>query len=81
MDGFNTCNPRFQLDQIRGFQLSRVAHISDGRANLQRECELGNVNIAIDIAISPTYESGKVIFSLRFTGVPPKSRIASPRRF
>src|SRR5215471_11571888 len=49
MDSLDTCNPSFQLNHVRRFQLCSIAHISHGRADLQCQCELGDVDVIIDI--------------------------------
>src|SRR5262245_4177859 len=49
MDRLDTCNPSFHLNHVRGFQLRSIAHISDSGADLQPQCELGDVDVAIDI--------------------------------
>src|SRR5262245_55884458 len=64
MDSLDTCNPSLQLNHVRGFQLRGIAHISYGRADLQRQCELGDVDVTIDITLTLGNVSGKVIVFL-----------------
>src|SRR5262245_24648650 len=64
MYSLDTCNPSFQLDHVRRFQLCGIAHISDSGADLQRQCELGDVDVTIDITLTLGDVSGKVIVFL-----------------
>src|SRR5215813_10392104 len=52
MDSLDTCNPCFQLNHVWGFQLRSIAHISHSGADLQRQCELGDVDVTIDITLT-----------------------------
>src|SRR5215472_2635243 len=64
MDSLDTCNSRFQLNHVRGFQLRSVAHISYSGGDLQCQCELGDVDVAIDITLPLANVTGKVIVLL-----------------
>src|SRR5262245_10759510 len=68
MDSLDTCNSSFQLNHVRRFQLCSIAHISYGCADLQRQCELGDVDIAIDITLTLVNVTGKVIVFLHLNG-------------
>src|SRR5262249_31754464 len=68
MNSLDTCNPSFQLNHVRRFQLCSIAHISYGRADLQRQCELGDVDVAIDITFTLANVCGKVIGFLHLNG-------------
>src|SRR5262249_48601338 len=60
MDSLDTCNPCFQLNHVWGFQLRSIAHISDSGADLQRQCELGDVDVTIDITLTLAKVGGEV---------------------
>src|SRR5215471_11513333 len=68
MDSLDTCNSSFHLDHVRGFQLRSIAHISYGRADLQGQCELGDVDVTIDITLTLVNITGKVIVLLHLNG-------------
>src|SRR5215510_12911924 len=68
MDSLDTCNPSFQLNHVRGFQLRSIAHISDSGADLQRQCELGDVDVTIDVTLTLVKVTGKVIVLLHLNG-------------
>src|SRR5215510_2265159 len=64
MDSLDTCNPCFQLNHVWGFQLRGIAHISHSGADLQRQCELGDVDVTIDITLTLVKVTGKVVVFL-----------------
>src|SRR5215831_2477719 len=68
VDSLDTCNSSFQLNHVRRFQLCSIADISYGRADLQRQCELGHVDVAIEITFTLANVSGKVIVFLHLNG-------------
>src|SRR4029450_209287 len=68
MDRLDTCNPSFHLNHVRGFQLRSIAHISYSGADLQPQCELGDVDVAIDITLTLVNVTGKVIVFLHLNG-------------
>src|SRR6516164_1203061 len=68
MDSLDTCNSSFQLNHVRRFQLCGIAYISDCRADLQGQCELGDVDVAIDITLPLANVIGKVIVFLHLNG-------------
>src|SRR5262247_1024645 len=68
MDSLDTCNPCFQLNHVWGFQLRSIAHISNSGADLQRQCELGDVDVSIDITLTLVKVTGKVIVFLHMNG-------------
>src|SRR5215831_644744 len=68
MDSLDTCDSSLQLNHVRGFQLCGVAHISYSGADLQRQCERGDVDVTIDITLTPFYVGGKVIGVLHLNG-------------
>src|SRR5215831_13690532 len=68
MDSFDTCNPSFQLNHVRGFQLRSIAHITYRGADLKRQCELGDVDVIIDITLTLVNVTGKVIVFLHMNG-------------
>src|SRR5215472_15132421 len=68
MDSLDTCNPCFQLNHVRGFQLRSIAHISHSGADLQRQCELGDVDVTIDITLTLANVGGEVVVLLHLNG-------------
>src|SRR5499427_8739932 len=68
MDSLDTCNPSFQLNHVRRFQLCSIADISDGCADLQRQRELGDVDVIIDITLTLVDVTGKVIVFFYLNG-------------
>src|SRR5262247_1343019 len=68
MDSLDTCNPCFQLNDVRGFQLRSIAHISHSGADLQRQCELGDVDVTIDITLTLANVGGEVVVLLHLNG-------------
>src|SRR5215472_14389994 len=68
MDSLDTCNPSFQLNHVRGFQLRSITHVSRGRTDLQRQRELRDVDVVIDITLTLRNVSGKVIVFLYLNG-------------
>src|SRR5262245_44815084 len=68
MDSLDTCNPSFHLNHVRGFQLRSIAHISYSRTDLKRECELGDVDVTIDITLTLVNVTGNVIVFLHLNG-------------
>src|SRR5215510_5454195 len=68
MDSLDTCNPSFQLNHVRRFQLCSIADISYGCADLQRQCELGDVDVTIDVTLTLVKVTGKVIVLLHLNG-------------
>src|SRR5262252_9922263 len=68
MDSLDTCDSSLQLNHVRGFQLCGVAHISYSGADLQRQCELGDVDVTIDITLTLCNVRGKVIVFLHLNG-------------
>src|SRR5262250_2683056 len=72
MDSLDTCNPCFQLNHVWGFQLRSIAHISDSGADLQRQCELGDVDVTIDITLTLANVGGEVVVFLHLNGRTPR---------
>src|SRR5215470_7542097 len=68
MDSLDTCNSSFHLNHVRGFQLRRIAHISDSGADLKRQCELGDVHVIINVTLTLVYVTGEVIVLLHLNG-------------
>src|SRR5262245_32280518 len=68
MDSLDTCNPSFQLNHVRRFQLCSIADIPYGCADLQRQCELGDVDVAIDTTLTLVNVTGKVIVFFYLNG-------------
>src|SRR5262245_63248875 len=68
MDRLDTCNPSFQLNHVRGFQLRSIAHIANSGADLQRQRELGDVDVTIDITLTMVNVTGKIIVFLHLNG-------------
>src|SRR5215510_14622469 len=68
MESFDTCNPSFQLNHVQRFQLCSIADISYGCADLQRQCELGDVDVIINIPLTLVNVTGKVIVVLHLNG-------------
>src|SRR5262249_17695331 len=68
MDSLDTCDPSFQLNHVRRFQLCSIADISDGCADLQRQRELGDVDVIIDITLTLVDVTGKVIVFFYLNG-------------
>src|SRR5262249_13861277 len=68
MDSLDTCNPSFHLNQVWGFQLRSVTHISHSGADLKRQCELGDVDVIIDFTLTLVNVTGKVIAFLHMNG-------------
>src|SRR5262245_17280693 len=68
MDSLDTCNPSFQLNHVRRFQLRSIAHISHSGADLQRQCELGDVDVTIDITLTLAKVGGEVVVLLHLNG-------------
>src|SRR5262249_5736010 len=68
MNSLDTCNPSFQLNHVRGFQLRSIAHITYRGADLKRQCELGDVDVIIDITLTLVNVTGKVIVFLHLNG-------------
>src|SRR5262245_1351880 len=68
MNSLDTCNPSFQLNHVWGFQLPSITHISHSGADLKRQCELGDVDVIIDITLTLVNVTGKVIVFLHMNG-------------
>src|SRR5262247_1484436 len=68
MDSLDTCNPSFHLNHVWGFQLRSITHISHSGADLKRQCELGDVDVIIDITLTLVNVTGKVIVFLHLNG-------------
>src|SRR5262249_47568079 len=68
MDSLDTCNPSFQLNHVRRFQLCSIAHISYGRTDLKRQCQLGDIDVVINITLTRVNVTGKVIVLLHLNG-------------
>src|SRR5215472_13487823 len=68
MDSLDTCNPSFQFNHVWGFQLRSITHISHSGADLKRQCELGDVDVTIDITFTLVDITGKVIGFLHLNG-------------
>src|SRR5215469_1492116 len=81
MNGLDACNPSFQLNHVGGFQLCSITHISRGRADLQRQRELGDVDVVIDIALTLRNVSGKVIVILHLNGSAARLTYCTPQHF
>src|ERR1051325_11414918 len=77
MDSLDTCDSSLQLNHVGGFQLGGVAHISYGGADLQRQCERGDVDVTFDITLTFCNVSGKVIGVLHSNGS--TARLSSPQ--
>src|SRR5215468_9187589 len=68
MDSLDTCNPSFQLNHVRRFQLCSIADISYGRTDLKRQCQLGDIDVAIDTTLTLVNVTGKVIVFFYLNG-------------
>src|SRR5215831_16764080 len=68
MDSLDTCNPSFHLNHVWGFQLRSITHISHSCADLKRQCELGDVDVIVDITLTLVNVTGKVIVFLHMNG-------------
>src|SRR5262245_18339217 len=81
VDSLDTCDPSFQLNHVRGFQLRTITDVSRGCADLQRQRELRDVYVVIDISVTLRNVSGKVMVFLHLNGSTTRLSYCSSQHF